>query len=39
MKMNDTKHTVPTRLIAAVKYEFAMAALRASIGHIGSLQT
>ena len=30
--------TVPTRFIATVKYAFAIAAHRASIGHIGSLQ-
>ncbi len=29
--------TVPTLLLAPTKYVFAMAALRASIGHIGSL--
>ena len=31
------KVSVPTRLMAATKYELAMAALRASTGHIGSL--
>ncbi len=33
-----SKLTVPTRLIATVKYPFAIAAQRASIGQRGSLE-